>query len=135
MQNVSVIVKRSQASYSDTVGLLLAAIERRGLTLFSRVDHATGARAVGLQLADEELFMFGNPLSGTPLMQSDPRIGLELPLKMLVWREGADVLVGFRDPREFAGSYDVAPCKATLEQMAALLGDLAAEAAGKTPTS
>jgi uncharacterized protein (DUF302 family) len=129
-----VIVKRSQASYSDTVGSLLAAIERRGLTLFSRVDHAAGARAVGLQLADEELFMFGNPLSGTPLMQSDPRIGLELPLKLLVWREGADVLVGFRDPRELAGSYDVAPCKATLEQMAALLGDLAVEAAGTTPT-
>jgi uncharacterized protein (DUF302 family) len=130
-----VIVKRSSASYSDTVGSLLAAIERRGLTLFSRVDHAAGARTVGLQLADEELFVLGNALSGTPLMQSDPRVGLELPLKMLVWREGADVLVGFRDPRELADSYDVAPNEATLEQMATLLGELAAEATATTPTS
>jgi uncharacterized protein (DUF302 family) len=130
-----VIVQRSQGSYADTVGSLLAAIEHRGLTLFSRVDHAAGARAVGLELADEELFVLGNALSGTPLMQSDPRVGLELPLKVLVWREGAEVLVGFRDPRELADSYDVAPNKATLERMAALLGELAAEAAATTPAS
>ena len=127
------IVQRSKAGYSNTVGALVAAIERRGLTLFARVNHAGGARDAGLELADEEVVVFGSPVGGTPLMQSDPRIGIELPLKMLVWREGDDVLVGFRDPRELAGSYEVAVHQATLEQMAALLGELAAEAAGAAP--
>jgi uncharacterized protein (DUF302 family) len=131
----SVIVRRSEAGYSDTVDSLVAAIERRGLTLFARVDHAAGARSLGLELADEEVIMFGSPLSGTPLMRSDPRIGLELPLKMLVWRDADDVLVGFRDPRELAAGYDVAANQATLERMAALLGELAGEAAAATATS
>jgi len=106
------------------------AIERRGLTVFARIDHAAGARAAGLALDDELLVLFGSPISGTPLMQSDRRIGIELPLRMLVWREGDDVLVGYRDPRELAVAYDVAALEATLEKMAALLGELAAEAAG-----
>jgi uncharacterized protein (DUF302 family) len=47
------IVQRSKAGYSNTVGALVAAIERRGLTLFARVDHAGGARDAGLELAAE----------------------------------------------------------------------------------
>ena len=126
----SVIVQRSNLSYARTVGSLVDAIAEHGLTLFARVDHAAGARAAGLQLADEELFVLGNAQSGTPLMASDPRIGIELPLKMLVWREGDDVLVGFRDPRELAGSYEVAAAHATLERMASLLDELARAATG-----
>jgi uncharacterized protein (DUF302 family) len=130
-----VIVQRSAVDYRDTVDSLEAAIQRRGLTLFARVDHAAGARAAGLQLADEQVLVFGNALSGTPLMQSDPRVGLELPLRMLVWREADDVLVGFRDPRELAGPYDVSSHHAVLEKMAALLAELAAEAAATPPAS
>jgi uncharacterized protein (DUF302 family) len=63
-------------------------------------------------------------------MQSDRRIGIELPLRMLVWREDDDVLVGYRDPRGLADVYEVAALEGTLEKMAALLGELAEEAAG-----
>jgi uncharacterized protein (DUF302 family) len=126
----AVIVQRSNAGYAQTVDSLVDAIAAHGLTLFARVDHAAGARAAGLELADEELFVFGNAQSGTPLMASDPRIGIELPLKMLVWREADDVLVGFRDPRELAGSYDIVSAQATLERMASLLDELARAAAG-----
>ncbi len=99
-------------------GSLLAAIERRGLTVFARIDHAAAAREVGMELADEEVVLFGNPRGGTPLMQDDPRIGIELPLRMLVWREGEDVLLAYRDPRELSGTYDVAGHQGALEQMA-----------------
>lgn len=124
------IVERSQLSYAETVASLVEAIERRGLTLFARVDHAAGARGAGLELADEELFVFGNPAGGTPLMQRDPRVGVELPLRVLVWREREDVLIGFRDPRELSASYEVDAEQATLERMSATLNELAAEAAG-----
>jgi uncharacterized protein (DUF302 family) len=63
-------------------------------------------------------------------MQSDPRIGIELPLRVLVWREADDVLLGYRDPRELSNAYDIVGCEATLDQMSALLDDLAVDAAG-----
>jgi len=125
------ISRRSGSGYVETTASLLAAIERRGLTVFTRIDHAAAAREVGMELADEEVVLFGNPRGGTPLMQDDRRIGIELPLRMLVWREGEDVLLGYRDPRELSGTYEVAGHQGTLEQMAQLLEELAAEAAGE----
>jgi uncharacterized protein (DUF302 family) len=132
-QNRGVIVTESSSGYASTVTALITAIEQRGLTVFARVDHAGGARAAGLELAGEELIVFGNPLGGTPLMQSDPRIGIELPLKMLVWSDGEQALLGYRDPRELLDIYDVAERAPILEQMAKLLGELADEAAGASP--
>jgi uncharacterized protein (DUF302 family) len=123
-------IKRSAHGYTETTKALVDAIERHGLTVFARIDHAAGARSVGMELADEEVVLFGNPRSGTPVMQADPRIGIELPLRMLVWREAEQVLVGHRDPRDLADAYDVGPAQSTLEQMAALLDDLASQAAG-----
>jgi uncharacterized protein (DUF302 family) len=125
-----VIVRRSAYGYRVTVSRLSEAIERRGLTVFSRIDHAAAARAAGLELPDEEVVVFGNPRAGTPLMWSDPRIGIELPLRILVWADAEGVSLGYRDPRELAASYDVAGLKPTLELMATLLADLAGEAAG-----
>jgi uncharacterized protein (DUF302 family) len=112
---------------------LIEAMTSRGLTLFAQIDHAAGAKDAGLELAPEVVVLFGNPRAGTPLMQSDPRIGAELPLRMLVWEDGDGALLGYNDPRELAGRYDVEQHQATLENMSALLATLATEAAG-SPT-
>ena len=64
-------------------------------------------------------------------MQSDPRIGAELPLRMLVWQDGEGALLGYNDPRELTGRYDVDQHHATLENMSALLAALATDAAGQ----
>ncbi|MEA2445004.1 MAG: hypothetical protein QOJ12_2296 [Thermoleophilales bacterium] len=124
------IVNRSAFGHPETVGRLSEAIERRGLTVFARIDHAAAAREAGLELADEAVLMFGNPRAGTPLMRSDPRIGVELPLRILVWSDAEGVWLGYRDPRELAADYDVAQHESTLEQMATLLAELSAQAAG-----
>ena len=124
-----VVITHSTSGYAETVNLLVEAIERRGLTVFARIDHAAGAREVGLELEDEQVVIFGSPRSGTPLMQADRRIGIELPLRMLVWREGAEVMLGYLDPRDLGASYEVGEQHATLGQMAALLEQLAAAAA------
>lgn len=123
------IVKRSVSSYPDTMRSLLTAIEARGLSVFARIDHAAAAREVGLELEDEEVVLFGNPRGGTPLMQSDRRIGIELPLRLLVWQEGADVHLAYNDPRQLNSDYKVAEHQSTLGQMATLLEELASEAA------
>jgi uncharacterized protein (DUF302 family) len=124
------IVKESASGHSDTAARLSDGIARRGLTMFARIDHAAAARGAGLELAPEEVLVFGNPQAGTGLMQKDPRVGYELPLRMLVWQEGERVLVGYRDPSELANSYDVGELRPVLDRMAVLLSELAAEAAG-----
>jgi uncharacterized protein (DUF302 family) len=123
-----VVNKRSASGYAETVGLLIEAIERRGLTVFAHIDHAAGARNVGMELADEQVVIFGSPQAGTPLMQSDPEIGIELPLRILLWRNGDDVLAGYRDPRDLSAMYDVGSDQAILEKMAVLLESVVAEA-------
>jgi uncharacterized protein (DUF302 family) len=66
-------------------------------------DYATTvARAEGLELPDEEVIVFGNPRAGTLLMQADPRIGIELPLRILVWAGAQGVELGYDDPRDLA---------------------------------
>lgn len=124
------IVTRSASDHATTVARLTDAIEKRNLTVFVRIDHAAGAREAGLELGDELVLAFGNPRAGTGLMQSDPRIGIELPLRMLVWSDGNGVQLGHDDPRDLAVRYDVAEQIQTLDKMAVLLAELAAEAAG-----
>jgi uncharacterized protein (DUF302 family) len=122
------VIRSSNSGFSATVTSLPAAIESRGLTLFAQVDHAAGAAEAGLELEDEVVVSFGNPRAGTPLMQAGRRIGIELPLRMLVWRDGDQVSLGCLDPHELAETYRLAGHETTLDQMAALLEALAAEA-------
>ena len=77
------IVKRCVSGYRETDRRLSDAIERRGLRVFGVIDHAAAAREAGLELADEEVVLFGNPRRARRFMQSDPRIGIELPLRMV----------------------------------------------------
>jgi uncharacterized protein (DUF302 family) len=125
------VITRSASGYHETVARLVDAIEHRGLTLFAEIDHAAAAREAGLELADERVVVFGNARAGTPLMRTDPRIGVELPLRILIWADASGVLLGYHDPHELGGRYDVAAeQQPILERMATLLGELADEAAG-----
>jgi uncharacterized protein (DUF302 family) len=118
----------SCSGYGETLSRLLEATAHRGLTVFAQIDHAEAAREVGMELADEAVVVFGNPRVGTSLMQEDPKIGIELPLRMLVWNDGEHTRVGYNDPRDLSRLYQVAPQAVTLEAMSALLEELAHEA-------
>jgi len=74
----------------ETMDRLEAEIRTKGLTIFARIDHAAGAEKVGLQLAPTNLIIFGNARGGTPLMQSAQTVGIDLPLKILVWQDAAN---------------------------------------------
>ncbi len=123
-------ITRSSSGFAETEQRLLDAIAGRGLRLFALIDHAEAAREVGMQLAPEQVVVFGNPKGGTPLMRADPRIGIELPMKMLLWEDGQAALLGYNDPLELATQYDVAQHQPALEAMSKLLAALAMEAAG-----
>jgi uncharacterized protein (DUF302 family) len=122
----------SPHSVATTMDRLVAALERRGIAVFARVDHGGGARGAGLRLAEEEVLIFGDPRVGTPLMQDDPEIGYELPLRVLVWDADGQTKVGYRAPVELADSYAVADREEVLRRMGALLEALVAESTALT---
>jgi uncharacterized protein (DUF302 family) len=119
----------SSSGHAATLTRLLDAIARRGLTVFAQIDHAAAAREASMELPAEVVVLFGNPRAGTPLMQEDPRVGIELPLRILVWDQEGRTLVGYNDPQDLAGSYELRATSATLAAMSSLLQDLAAAAA------
>jgi uncharacterized protein (DUF302 family) len=124
---MSLRVTHSPHTVSATIDRGRAAIESRGITVFARIDHAGGARAVGLELADEEVLIFGDPKAGTLLMQDDPAIGYELPLRLLAWSTPDGTMVGFRAPTELAADYAVGDRVELLRRMEGLLEQLVAE--------
>ena len=84
-----IVTKGSQFSVEETLARLEAAIRERGLTLFARIDHSDEARRVGLAMQPAHVLIFGSPLAGTPLMVAVPLLALDLPLRVLVWQDGA----------------------------------------------
>jgi len=81
-----VISKPSPYSVDETIQRLDEVVRGKGLTVFARIDHRAGAREAGLDMQDEQVLIFGNPRAGTPLMVARPLAGLDLPLRVLVWR-------------------------------------------------
>jgi len=94
----------------DTLDRLEAEIKARGMTVFARVDHAAGAAEVGVSLRPTELLIFGNAKGGTPLMQSNQTIGIDLPLKVLVWQDASgNTWLSYNDPSWLAKRHGLGP--------------------------
>jgi uncharacterized protein (DUF302 family) len=124
----------SPHSVALTMDRLVAALDRQGIAVFARVDHGGGARGAGLKLAEEEVLVFGDPRVGTLLIQEDPEVGYELPLRVLVWDADGQTRVGYRAPVELTASYEVADREEILERMGALLEALVAESTAPEST-
>jgi uncharacterized protein (DUF302 family) len=124
---MALTTSESPHGVAATADRAVAALESRGIQLFARVDHGGGARASGLELADEELLVFGDPRVGTLLMQADPQVGYELPLRLLVWSEDGRTMVAYRPATALARDYDLADVGEALERMSGVLAQVVAE--------
>ncbi len=108
MAPAGLISVASTFSPKETVERLEAAIKSKGLTLFARVDHAAGAKAVGMDLRPTEVLLFGNAKGGTPLMEMQQTIGIDLPLKAVVWQDAAGkTWLSYNDPAWIAQRHGV----------------------------
>jgi len=114
-----------------TADRLEAAAASRGLTIFSRIDHAAGAADAGMTLPPMELIIFGTAKVGTPLMQCDPTVGIDLPLKALIWRdENGRAVLGYNSTAALAARYELGDCAPVLAKIDTALAALATEATG-----
>ncbi len=115
----------------ETLDRLEADVKAKGLTVFARIDHAAGATAVGLSLLPTAVLIFGNAKGGTPLMQSNQLIGIELPLKVLVWQDTfGKTWLSYVDPADLAKRYGLpAEIATAVSNLAGVLRALTAKAA------
>jgi uncharacterized protein (DUF302 family) len=87
-----------------------AEVRAKGMTVFAHIDHAAGAAAAGLSLRPTELLIFGNAGSGTPLMELVQTIGIDLPLKALVWLDASGITwLSYNDPTWLAKRHRLHP--------------------------
>ncbi len=114
----------------ETMDRLAAAVRAKGMTVFARIDHAAGGAEVGLSLRPTELLVFGSARAGTPLMQADQAVGIDLPLKALVFQDAASkVWLAYSDPNWLAERHKLSgDTDAAVKAMAAALEALAASA-------
>ena len=114
----------------ETMDRLAGAVTRRGISIMARIDHAAAAAAVGMELRPTEVLIFAKPRGGTPLMQAVQTVGIDLPLKALVWQdEGGTTWLAYDDPQWLAQRHGIdAGLDQTLQAMADALGAVAREA-------
>ena len=93
------ITIQSHYSPKETMQRLEEAVKAKGFTVFAHIDHSAQAAEVNLSLLPTDLLIFGNPKGGTPLMRSNQTIGIDLPLKALVWQdEKGATWLSYNDP-------------------------------------
>jgi uncharacterized protein (DUF302 family) len=120
---------KSSHGPKETMDRLETQVKSRGMSVFARIDHAAGASSAGLSLRPTEVLIFGNAMGGTPLMQAAQTIGLDLPLKALVWQDASgDRWLSYNDPTWLARRHGITGETETVAKLSAALAAVASAA-------
>jgi len=122
------IVKKSENNQKETIKKLRSEMKSKDLNVVQHVKHSEAARKVNLDLRPTDVIIFGNPEVGTKLMQADPRVAIELPLRILVWEDNGITNVAYQDPNLLLQSYQLGNQREILNNMRQVLDDITNEA-------
>jgi uncharacterized protein (DUF302 family) len=120
------ITHASSLSVKEIMNRVEKILNEKKVTIFARISHSQAARDAGLTMPDEELLIFGNPAVGTALMLDNPAIGIELPLKIIAWREGEKTLVAYHNLDKLAEIFSINAAKNTLTTLTNFMANLVA---------
>jgi len=117
---------QSQYSVSTTADSLEAILKEKGMNIFARVDHAAGAKKIGENLRPTELLIFGNPQTGTPLIQSQQTAAIDLPQKILIWEDAQkNIWLSYNDPDYLANRHAINDCDEMINKISTALDNIA----------
>lgn len=117
------IAMKSPHGARETMDRLESVLKDKGMTIFTRVDHAAGAAKVGKQLRPTEVLIFGNPQGGTPFMECSQTVGIDLPQRALVWEDATgQVWLAYNDPAYVASRHGAPQCPVVANLKQALAG-------------
>ena len=131
LTDAGIICKACQLSVAATTDKLLTQIEEKGFKVFANIDHQAGAKSVELALAPARTIIFGNPVGGTPLMQSSLTAALDLPLKIAVYEQAnGSVELAYNDPAWLTERHAITNCEALTTKLSGALNLITNYAAG-----
>lgn len=117
---------QSKHDVATTADRLEAVLRDKGMKVFTRIDHAAGAREAGFELPPTVLVIFGNPKVGTPLMLCSRSIAIDLPQKALIWRDAEDkVWLTYNDPGYLAKRHATGECNGVIKKVGGALANFA----------
>ncbi len=121
---------KSQYPVKETSDRFETILNKKGMTVFKRINHAEGAAGVGIDLRPTEVIIFGNPKVGSPLMQCAQSAAIDLPQKALVWQDEDGVTwISYNDPAYLKQRHAIEGCDAVLTKVSGALSKLTAAAA------
>ena len=125
-----VINVKSDFGVEETANRFERILNEKGMTIFERVRHSDGAANVGIELRETELFIFGNPKVGSPLMQCQHSVAIDLPQKALIWEDGdAQAWISYNDPRYLEQRHEISGCEEVISKIEKALSGITAAAA------
>ncbi|MEM8800474.1 MAG: DUF302 domain-containing protein [Pseudomonadota bacterium] len=122
------IIKESKYPAKETMDRFHSIVHEKGLTVFARVDHAAGAEKVGKSLPPTEVLIFGNPAAGTPMMAAAATMGIDLPLKALVFERDGLAYLAYYDIEFLASRHQAEGVEPVMAKVAATLDALSDQA-------
>lgn len=119
------VTKTSPHDVNTTMDKLQAAVEGAGANVAARVNHSAAAEGVGIEIAPNQVLIFGNPNIGSPIFAENPAAGLDLPIRVVVYEDSAgDTIVAYRDPNALAEIFGLSSDMQSFKMMAGALGKL-----------
>ena len=120
---------KSAHDVKQTADRLESVLKEKGMTVFTRIDHAQGAKKVDKDLRPTELVLFGNPKVGTPLMQCAQSVAIDLPQKALIWQDNSgQVWLSYNDPKYLKKRHGIEGCDEVIAKVEKALGNFAKKA-------
>lgn len=127
--NPGLISVKSNHSVKETGDRLVSILKKKGMTVFTRIDHAAGAMKAGMSLPDTELVIFGNPKIGTPLMKCNRTTAIDLPQKALIWKDKkGQVWLTYNDPKYLQSRHGLKACAKIIKKVQGALRKFAGAA-------
>ena len=124
---------QSPLAFEETVTALQKELNNRGITIFATIDHKKAAEAVGESMPPATVLIVGNPKVGTALMQENPRLAIELPLKILIYEENKTVKIRYEKIAAMGEKYHIKQNYATAEKIDRDMQQLIKLAIGEYP--
>ncbi|WP_298823874.1 DUF302 domain-containing protein [uncultured Capnocytophaga sp.] len=122
---------QSLLSFEETVAAIQKTLNSKGITIFATIDHQAAAKAVGETMQPATVLIVGNPKVGTALMQENPLLAIELPLKILIYEEGKTINIRYEKVAAIAEKYHIKQNFSTAEKIDAAMLQLIKSTIGK----
>ncbi len=127
-QSKGMVIHNSAHSVDRTEKRLLKILQNKGFRIFSQINHSEGAKAHGIDLPATRVVIFGKPQVGSKLMQCSPSVAIDLPQKMLIWKEDQQVKLAYNSPRFLQKRHQMKNCETLLKKINDALNKIAEKA-------